>query len=271
MVEQTIGRVARLIPPARTVTVLGPNQTRFLSRVQATGALGRVLEQPTDRGTGVAILWGLGHVVAQDPEATVMITPADHGIVSAVEYRDGIRVAARAVASGLERIVLFGTPPASPAQDYGWIVTGPCGDEAGRRLFRPVHRFAEKPDADDACRLMALGALWNTMVLVGRAAAVIDLFRVNYAHVVGDALGAASANQMARFETWPSIDFSREVLSGAPELSAYAWRPVLGWCDLGTEERLREWQQQESWAPATPTAVGRPDEAIFDSEIASVG
>jgi mannose-1-phosphate guanylyltransferase len=234
--------------------VIGPRQGAYLDRVRALETLGTVLEQPADRGTGVAILWGLSHIQAVDPDAIVMVSPADHGIVSVTEYRDGIRVAAHAVATGQEALILFGVSPASPAQDYGWIVPEPAADAVDRRLFRRVYKFAEKPTADEACRLMALGALWNTMVIVGKCADLLGLFRQNYVRVIAEVASAATLREdeaAERFSAWPQIDLSRDVLSWADNLSTYAWRPVLGWCDLGTEERLREWQRQELWAPAS--------------------
>jgi mannose-1-phosphate guanylyltransferase len=252
MVEQTVSRLAELVPPTRTVSVIGPGQASYLHRVRALETLGTILEQPADKGTGIAVLWGLSWIRAINPEALVIISPADHGIVSVSEFRDGVRVATTAVSSGREAVILFGVSPASPAQDYGWIVPEPAADAVDRRLFRRVYKFAEKPGADEACRLMALGALWNTMVMVGRVSALINLFS-RYAPIVtnaAEAVGLSDDDAAARFMTWPVIDLSHDVLSGADNLSAYAWRPVLGWCDLGTEERLREWQQQELWAPA---------------------
>jgi hypothetical protein len=38
-------------------------------------------------------------------------------------------------------------------------------------------------------------------------------------------------------------DFSRDVLTGAPGLSACVWPVALGWSDLGTPDRLNAWQR----------------------------
>jgi mannose-1-phosphate guanylyltransferase len=247
MVERTIRRLSGLVPPRRTVTVVGPAQRAHAEKLEALHTLGLLLEQPLDRGTGVAVLWGLCNILAQDPTAVVALTPADHGIESEVEYRDGVRHAMRAVASGDQQIVLFGVTPNHPADDYGWIVPLPAGDPVGSpRPFRPVHAFAEKPSAAKASHLMALGALWNTMMLVGRADALIDLFRQAYPDAVDEALSLAGvandADLRNAFHAWPVIDFSRNVLSRATNLVVYTWRPVLGWCDLGTVERLNQWR-----------------------------
>jgi mannose-1-phosphate guanylyltransferase len=254
MVEQTIARMEGLVPRSKTVTVIGPDQERFLEHLACPDVLGLVVSQPRDRGTGIAVLWGLSAILARDPDAIVMVTPADHGIRSEVEYRDGVRVAVRAVAERTHGVVVFGTTPNHPAEDYGWIVPAPSGDGVDHRLFRPVQSFAEKPPREQAVRLMSAGALWNTMVLVGRAQALVETFRSVCPDIVDQARDLARSDDAARraacFAGWPVVDFSREVLTRASDLTVYTWRPSLGWCDLGTEARVLGWRDRvasEEW------------------------
>src|SRR5688500_3661332 len=169
MVERTLARLGTMAAPSRTVTVIGPDQRQYLGALGSVEALGTVLEQPADRGTGVAVLWGLCEILTRDPRAVVMLTPADHAVDSEPEYREGVRLAVRAVAERWLSPVLFGVTPSRPAPDYGWIVPAASGDAGDQRLFRNVMAFAEKPTGPEAARLMSLGSLWNTMVLVGRA------------------------------------------------------------------------------------------------------
>ncbi len=248
MIEHTLVRMRTLATPSRTMTVIGPDQRDFLNRVRSTALLGTVLEQPADRGTGVAVLWGLCRILAQDPQAVVVMTPADHGIESEAEYREGIRLAVRSVTAGLHSAVLFGVTPSRPDTDYGWIVPATSGDSVDRRLFRNVATFAEKPSGPEAARLMSLGSLWNTMVLVGRADQLVGLFRSRFANLVDQAtlISRTTAAEEIRdiFCSWPTVDFSRDVLSAATRLAVYTWRPSIGWCDLGTESRLRRWQER---------------------------
>jgi mannose-1-phosphate guanylyltransferase len=239
------------------VTVIGPDQQQYLGALVSAEALGTVLEQPADRGTGVAVLWGLCEILKRDPRAVVMLTPADHAIDSEPEYREGIRLAVRAVAERRLSPVLFGVTPSRPAPDYGWIVPAASGDAAGdQRLFRSVMAFAEKPTGPEAARLMSLGSLWNTMVLVGRADQLVELLRARFPELVDRAIGLSRATSAADemrdiFRSWPTVDFSRDVLGSAANLSVYTWRPSLGWCDLGTESRLRDWQLRRGHQPET--------------------
>jgi mannose-1-phosphate guanylyltransferase len=256
MVERTITRMDGLVPRDRTVTVLGPGQRHYVDRLGQPDLLGHLATQPADRGTGIAVLWGLSAILAREPNAIVMITPADHGVDSESEYRDGIRVAMHAVAAGTHPVVLFGTTPTLPSTDYGWIVPA-GGGASGESPFRPVLSFAEKPSRHEAVRLMGLGALWNTMVLVGRGDAIVDLFRASGGTIVHQALEAARSpaaftDLASIFAPWPAMDFSRDVLAKASNLTMYTWGPSLGWSDLGTAARLREWQRGHALQAGLP-------------------
>jgi hypothetical protein len=48
------------------------------------------------------------------------------------------------------------------------------------------------------------------------------------------------------------MDFSRDVLAKASNLTMYTWGPSLGWSDLGTAARLREWQRGHALRPGLP-------------------
>jgi len=223
-----------------------------------------VVPQPCDRGTGIAVLLPLLDLAARDPAALVLVTPSDHGFRDGAAFRRGVRAAARAVRSGRARLVLFGAAADAPRTDYGWIVPG-----AGEAPPRPVARFVEKPPEPRASALFEEGALFNTMVLLGRAGVLLSLFgelcpaatgRLQRACAVrGPARGAALAAAYRRVQP---VDFSADVLTrGASRLAVLAWPEDAGWTDLGTPERLMDFLAQ-----------GREfDGAVRDEAVAAAG
>jgi mannose-1-phosphate guanylyltransferase len=178
LVEQTVSRVAGLIPASRTVTVVDRTHREFVNALAELPRLGQVIYQPSDRGTAAGVLLGLAAVIDAAPDAIVLITPSDHGIARPEVFSDGVRQAVARVEAGQNEILLFGVPPSTALGDYGWITPGArSGAEAGSaHTPLPVTAFVEKPSTDEAARLMAAGALWNTMVLVARAGALLDLY-----------------------------------------------------------------------------------------------
>jgi hypothetical protein len=50
-----------------------------------------------------------------------------------------------------------------------------------------------------------------------------------------------------------TVDFSRDILARARGLAVSLWPASLGWADLGTPDRLRDWWDD----PAPPAAARR--------------
>jgi mannose-1-phosphate guanylyltransferase len=203
------------------------------------------------------VLLALTPVLEHSPEAIVAITPSDHGVVDDAAFRRGVLDAVRQV-RGRGDVVLFGVEPVAAHQDYGWISVDA---ESTVRGFRAVTSFVEKPASDVAARLLASGAVWNTMVIVAKARAIRDLYQEwlpDLSKVFARAWRQSASERTAFFAsvypTLPSLDFSRDLLGAARGLSAYVWPASMGWSDLGTPDRLAEWHQRVSATRAIPAA-----------------
>lgn len=258
LLEETADRFSPLSPPSRTVIVVDRSHRDYLSVDEHARRLGTLMLQPQDRGTAAGVLLGLMPVLESGDDAIVALTPADHGVVDDVEFRRGVRQAARYAGSTGE-IVLFGVEPAVAHDDYGWITPGPVRSPGS---MRPVTSFVEKPSRERASELLAAGAVWNTMVLVGPARALRDL---SVALVPGLAQAFAIALQLplvardaflaSAYSSLPTLDFSRDVIAPARNLATYIWPASIGWSDLGTPERLFAWQARESTQHASVGAI----------------
>jgi mannose-1-phosphate guanylyltransferase len=263
-VEQTAARVSALTPPDRIVTVVDRTHRPYVEALAEASTLGRVVYQPCDRGTAAGVMFGLAAVMDVDPDATVLLTPSDHGIADTALFHAGVREAATWIDAGHGGIVLFGVPPTSATGDYGWITTaGPTG-AADSHAPRLVEAFVEKPSKPEAAELFACGAIWNTMVLLARARALVDLYRQHLpgvAEVFSTALSLPPHEREAwlheRYARLPAADFSRHVLGQTRGLAVYVWPAAIAWSDLGTPERLDAWRTAEP-LPALPAAPVRP-------------
>jgi mannose-1-phosphate guanylyltransferase len=235
--QRTLDRIAPLVPSHRTAVVVA-SEWEALAREQLSSYAGLDLVlQPSNRGTGPGVLLPLAHVMARDPEATVVICPSDHHIrhpeVFLESLTDSVLVADREQGG----MVLIGAGADYAATDLGWIVPEPNG--------RRVQRFVEKPAENIARALLEEGALWNTMVIVARARALWDCARrmlptqtralERYRATIGSAAQMATLADVYR--DMVTADFSRDILESADELAVV---PLInsGWSDCGTPERL---------------------------------
>jgi mannose-1-phosphate guanylyltransferase len=260
LLDDTLARLARLAPAARTVTVVDRSHRPYVEAVARPARLGHVVYQPSDQGTAAGVRLGLLHAGA-DPDATIVMTPSDQGIARPALFHAGLALAIDDVRRGRSEMVAFGVEADRPEQDYGWIT--PARAEDGRRLAS-VAAFVEKPEASAAARLFTSGALWNTMVLVTRAGALADRFRrhlPDLAEVFDTASHLRAADQEAFLDrvyaSLPRYDFSRDLVAAVDGLSLVVWPNAMGWSDLGTPDRLAEWQS----AKRHRHAVVRADDA----------
>lgn len=251
LLEATLARLAPLSEPSRTVVVVDQSHRQHLGSL-STERAANLLLQPMDRGTATGALLALMPVVDADPDAVVLITPADHGVRHEDRFRLGVIRAVRRVKDH-GSVVLFGVAATRASDDYGWIVPG-----AGRgvdRDFRPVREFVEKPPSIEAGRLLSSGGVWNTMVVVGRVSEIRVMFQehLNELARVFDAAQALVPRARDQFlksmyPTLRSWDLSRDLLAPARNLQVYTWPSAIGWTDLGTPERLAGWLRRPTKA-----------------------
>src|SRR5436190_943426 len=106
--------------------------------------------EPMGRDTAACIGLGAALIARRDPDATMIVSPADHAIEPAQEFRRCLQVAANLVDENPSALVTIGIPPTFPATGYGYIHRGePLGHRQGIGVFR-VKMFREKPTFDVA-------------------------------------------------------------------------------------------------------------------------
>ena len=246
LLEQTIDRMRALVPTSRLVTVVDASQHQYAAAIDARTPLGRVVLQTGDRGTATGILRGLIEI-GSGPEDLVILTPSDHGIARPRLYHRGLREATWEVQSGRSGIVLLAVEPTAAATDLGWILPAAGRSGVSGRIGR-VRKFVEKPAPVLASTLFSQGAVWNTMVVVARVSALLDLYRARapmLAEVFDEARLLADDRRglflSACYPQLPSVDFSRDILAPSTHLHVYLWPDAVGWTDLGTPDRLQGW------------------------------
>jgi mannose-1-phosphate guanylyltransferase len=243
LLERTRRRAAHAIAPARTLVALTRAHEPFYRTFVAGMPEHCAVVQPEDRGTATAILYGLLRIAAVAPAAAVAILPSDHYVSDDGVFMGHVSAAFATVSARPELIALLGIAAGNAEVDYGWIE--PAEPIAGTPLRR-VARFWEKPAPAVAEALFAAGALWNSLVVVARVAALLGLIRraTPDLYAAGAAIGATlgtlgeSVAVRAMYRDVLPTGFSERVL--APEARQLVVLPVRGvqWSDWGTPERV---------------------------------
>lgn len=248
LLQMAFDRVEALAPPERTWVITGEAYVEETRRQLPLLPADRVVGEPVGRDTAPCIGLGSALVMRDDPDAVLIVTPADHVIEPVQEFRRAAHVAALMAEEHPASLVTFGIPPVYPAIGYGYIHRGvEAATRQGIGVYR-VRGFKEKPKADAAERYVASGEYyWNSGIFVWRAATVLAQLQRHKPALhdavvrIADAWPTPRRLDVLRTE-YPaleriSIDFA--VMEHAPEVlvvqAPYRWDDVGSWLAM---ERL---------------------------------
>ncbi|MGY0505556.1 mannose-1-phosphate guanylyltransferase/mannose-6-phosphate isomerase [Luteimonas sp. e5] len=240
---QATARRAAAIPGTRPVLTVCAEAHRFLvaEQLQAMNLAGSgILLEPVARNTAPAIALAALHVVADTPDALLLVLPADHVIEDEAAFRQAVQAGLPQARAGA--LVTFGIAPSHAETGYGYIRVGDVLEPGVHR----IEAFIEKPDAERARQYLASGDYaWNSGMFLFRAQSYLDAL-AEHAPAMLDA--ARAGLQQARAD----LDFIRvdaEAFAASPADSIdYAVMeragnavvvPVdCGWSDIGSWSSL---------------------------------
>src|SRR5215472_6273249 len=80
MLEQTVERIAPLVPPERTLVVTGADQADAIRALLPELGAANVVAEPCPRDTAACVGLAARIVAKSDPDGTMIVMPADHVI-----------------------------------------------------------------------------------------------------------------------------------------------------------------------------------------------
>ncbi|HZZ81826.1 MAG TPA: mannose-1-phosphate guanylyltransferase [Gemmataceae bacterium] len=180
LLQQALERIEVLTPPERTWIITGAAYVAESARQLPALPTDRIVGEPCGRDTAACIGLGAALVARDDPDAVMLVMPADHVIEPAQEFRRAAHVAEQMVLEHPQALVTFGIRPTFAATGYGYIERGA---ELSQRQNVSVYRvgsFREKPHVELAEEFLASGKhYWNAGIFVWRAATILAALRQN--------------------------------------------------------------------------------------------
>lgn len=249
--------LARLHPAWHAPLVIGRAADRFalLNRARELGCKpAAILLEDAPHNTGMAVAYAAAWAARYQPQATLLILPADHLIAPTQAWQEAAMHCVQATLAHEQPCVLI-APATEADAAFGYVLAGPPVSGVA-----PVVHFVEKPE--DPAAYIARGYGWNMgqcAVGSGSLAALLQVWAPAYALAAHQAL--AQAQLTYEFTVLPPLlrplaaaPFDRLVL----ERAACCAVPFSGhWSDLGTVER---WARQAPLPPLAPEAarIDRP-------------
>ncbi len=212
LLEQAIRRLEGLVPRENILILTNAKQVDAVRENASMLPPENVFAEPAKRDTAPAVALGIGLVAARNPEAVMMVLPADQLIQDAAGFQSVMRDAL-ATAESSDGLVTIGIQPTWPCPSYGYIERGERAAITGLDCEHPpfeVKRFREKPNPELAEQFLRQGGFsWNAGMFVWSLPTVIGQL-------------ASHAPELAQFisELRQSKDLPATVAAQFPNLPA---------------------------------------------------
>ncbi|MVN76830.1 NTP transferase domain-containing protein [Hymenobacter sp. HMF4947] len=254
MLQLTVDRFRGVCPPENVFVVTNRDYINLVHEHLPELPLDQILGEPIGRNTAPCIAYASYRIAQRDPQATIVVTPADHAVLREEEFRRLIREAVE-VARQHPVLITLGVQPVRPDTGYGYIqyMDGAANRLPDSNLFK-VKTFTEKPNAELARMFVESGDfLWNAGLFIWRAEVIIDAFHKSLSDIAEvfeegrDQLGTpqeeAFINEAYSRCRNISIDFG--VMEKADNV--YVLPADIGWSDLGTWDSLHQIGMQDAF------------------------
>ena len=242
LVRETVTRLKDLVPFENVLIVCGKDHSELMKREFPEFSSEQFILEPCGRNTAPAIALAAQVLLHKDPEATMVVLPADHKIPDS-SHKSFQEKISNALLNCRKQggLVTLGIKPTFPATGYGYIHQG---EEVVPGLFK-VKQFREKPDFDTARQYVDSGQyFWNSGMFVWKASE----FWKNYEKFLPpDAQLLSSLEQNVALEAWEkclqeiyprvtsiSVDYAIMEKSS----SVYMMQSDFEWDDVGSLKSL---------------------------------
>jgi mannose-1-phosphate guanylyltransferase len=179
MIQATVDRLGDLVSAERTWIITNHSLIAPIAEQVPQLSSRRIVGEPCKRDTAPAIGLAATLLLAEDPDAVMIVMPADHLIHPASGFQAAIRQAGALVLEEPQTLVTFGIKPTYPAESFGYIERGERRVQgSGFRVQDGVYevkRFREKPARSVAEEYFASGNFyWNSGIFVWKARTILD-------------------------------------------------------------------------------------------------
>lgn len=201
---------------------------------------GNILQEPCRRNTAPCIAYISWRIKEQDPKANIVVSPSDHIVTNAAEFRRVIGSALKFTGE-TDSIVTLGMKPTRPETGYGYIQADLRTSSARNKEIYRVDQFKEKPDVATATRyLQENNYFWNAGIFIMSAATIVNAFRVYQPGLakifesMRSIYGTDKEQQEIdlRYPECENISVDYAIMEKAEEI--FVFPADFGWSDLGT-------------------------------------
>ena len=259
LLQHAIRRLEGLVPLENILILTNALQVDAVRENASMLPAENVFAEPAKRDTAPAVALGIGLVAARNPEAVMMVLPADQLIQDAAAFQSVMRDAL-ATAEQSDGLVTIGIHPTWPCPSYGYIERGSRASIPGLDCENPpfeVKCFREKPNPELAEQFLRQGGFsWNAGMFVWSLPTVIQQLASHAPELAGfisELRGSTDilATVAAQFPDLPARSIDYALMENADRVlnieATFDWDDVGSWISVakylekyGDENRANE-------------------------------
>ena len=237
LLQATYKRYAKFIDKENIIVMSNERYKDITMQQLPQLPTGNLLLEPMRRNTVPSVVWAAIHITRINPDAVMLITPADQLITDESTFEHDMLNGFEYVAHN-QRLLTVGVTPSHPETQFGYIQ---MNEQRADNIFQ-VKSFTEKPEEEFAKMFIeSKEFLWNTGLFLWSARTFLEtiqhvssevtdiLQRVQAMLSVGDDI--PTLIQQA-FSICPNIPLETGVLEKVDNVDVMQCQ--FGWSDLGT-------------------------------------
>jgi mannose-1-phosphate guanylyltransferase len=176
LLRKTFERVQPLVLPQQIYVVTGSDISEQVRKELPELPKENILVEPFPKNTAPCIGYAATVIAQKNPQAIMVVLPADHSIADEEGFRRALRFGFASLEQHPEFLITLGIVPDHAETGYGYIA--PEQPICGRDGFslRKVKAFHEKPDAKKAKKYIQEGYFWNSGMFLWRVDVILREF-----------------------------------------------------------------------------------------------
>ena len=212
----------------------------------------QVLCEPVGRNTAPCVAYAAYTLLKRNPNAEMIVTPADHLILNEDDFR-AIIAECLDFASEHDALMTVGIKPTRPDTGYGYIQV------SDDKPISKVKCFTEKPDIELARVFLQSGEFyWNSGIFVWKVRSIVEAFEKylpeHHALFSGvmRAIGTDAERNVVEiaFSECRAISIDYGIMEKADNV--YVRCGEFGWSDVGTWGSVYQHSRKDRYANAVP-------------------
>lgn len=231
LIQMTFDRLSQLAPSANIWVVCHEDYLDLIQEQLPLIKTENILLEPSRKNTAPCIAFAASAILLKNPNANMLVAPADHLITNESQFVRDIEEAEEFLNQN-NCLITLGIQASRPDTGYGYIQFNQ--EESNLYEIYPVKQFVEKPNHNTAVEYLRQGNyLWNSGMFLWKAAEIVNQIKIHLPELAESFSKYKDQSSIQSiYSNCRSISIDVGIMEKAE--SVYVKTVDFGWSDLGT-------------------------------------